>query len=323
MKRVLITGARSPAALEWCRILHSCGCGVFLVDSLDVCIAKYSNSIQKFIKISSPRFHFERFRSDLTDLIDREKIDLIIPTCEEVFFLVQAMKVQPRLSKLLFADSERVTHRLHSKFEFISWARDLGLAVPETERIPRRDDLQKMDLNTNNWVLKPEFSRFASDTVLNKKELNHWMKKRKWTRQNWIRQRKIKGEEFSSYGICVNGDIKLHVVYKSLFRAGKGAGIAIKKANIPTIEKWVYSFVKKISYTGQIAFDFILTDDGRALAIECNPRATTGIHFWARAPHLVGNALFNSNPPSLSSHLGYGPTTADSIILKPIMWSYG
>jgi hypothetical protein len=42
----------------------------------------------------------------------------------------------------------------------------------------------------------------------------------------------------------------------------------------------VSSFIAQYAFTGQIAFDFIETDTGEIFAIECNPRAISGIHLF-------------------------------------------
>ena len=47
-------------------------------------------------------------------------------------------------------------------------------------------------------------------------------------------------------------------------------------------------------FTGQIAFDFIQTPDGQIYALECNPRATSGVHLLASNPRFVEAFL---NPP--------------------------
>jgi hypothetical protein len=39
--------------------------------------------------------------------------------------------------------------------------------------------------------------------------------------------------------------------------------------------------------TGQLAFDFVETDSGRLVAIECNPRATSGIHLFSGSADLA------------------------------------
>jgi hypothetical protein len=57
--------------------------------------------------------------------------------------------------------------------------------------------------------------------------------------------------------------------------------------NHPVAEKWVENFVSKTSFTGQIGFDFIETSDGTLYPIECNPRASSGVHFFRETPEFV------------------------------------
>jgi hypothetical protein len=52
--------------------------------------------------------------------------------------------------------------------------------------------------------------------------------------------------------------------------------------------------VENNNFTGQIAFDFIETPDGRLCALECNPRATSGVHLLASNPNFI-EAFLNPN----------------------------
>ena len=56
------------------------------------------------------------------------------------------------------------------------------------------------------------------------------------------------------------------------------------------VTDWVRTFVEKTGFHGQIAFDFILQGD-KAMAIECNPRATSGIHLLGQHPNILGALL--------------------------------
>ena len=50
---------------------------------------------------------------------------------------------------------------------------------------------------------------------------------------------------------------------------------------MPAIKAFVARLVAKTNYTGQIAFDFIEAPDGSVHVLECNPRATSGLHLFA------------------------------------------
>jgi hypothetical protein len=44
---------------------------------------------------------------------------------------------------------------------------------------------------------------------------------------------------------------------------------------------FVSSFVRKLAFTGQISFDWIQDEDDSVTVLECNPRATSGLHLFA------------------------------------------
>ena len=44
---------------------------------------------------------------------------------------------------------------------------------------------------------------------------------------------------------------------------------------------WIELFAAGTGFSGFLSFDFRLDAEGRNLPIECNPRATSGIHFVA------------------------------------------
>ena len=50
--------------------------------------------------------------------------------------------------------------------------------------------------------------------------------------------------------------------------------------HIPEIYNFVTEYVREHNFTGQIAFDFIQDKKGNIYVIECNPRGTSGLHFF-------------------------------------------
>ncbi|GAA3325969.1 hypothetical protein GCM10020331_060000 [Ectobacillus funiculus] len=77
-----------------------------------------------------------------------------------------------------------------------------------------------------------------------------------------------------------NGKLLAHSVYQTEFTAGLGATIAFQHTECdPIFHLFQYS-LKKLKYSGQIAFDFIVTKDGKVYPIECNPRTTSGLHLF-------------------------------------------
>jgi len=54
---------------------------------------------------------------------------------------------------------------------------------------------------------------------------------------------------------------------------------------------WVSRYTAMDGFHGQIAFDFIETEEGKLFPIECNPRTTSGIHLLAGQPELFSALL--------------------------------
>ena len=57
----------------------------------------------------------------------------------------------------------------------------------------------------------------------------------------------------------------------------------IERIENPAIADWIKRFIAHTSWTGFISFDFIMDENGAAHAIECNPRLTSGVHFFDQA----------------------------------------
>ncbi len=96
--------------------------------------------------------------------------------------------------------------------------------------------------------------------------------------QPWVAQEFLTGQQICTYSVASGGRLLAHAAYATEFTAGPGACIAFEPCDQPEIEAWVRRFVKGFPADGHIAFDFIVTDAGEALPLECNPRATSGVH---------------------------------------------
>jgi predicted ATP-grasp superfamily ATP-dependent carboligase len=97
----------------------------------------------------------------------------------------------------------------------------------------------------------------------------------------WIAQEFMEGRQICTYSIAHKGTLTAHTTYRADFTAGRGAAIVFEHIYHPVIFEWVQLFVSQLGFTGQIAFDFIETSDGSVVALECNPRATSGIHLFS------------------------------------------
>ena len=127
---VLVTGARAPVALEVARSFAALGWRVHLADSVPATAARWSRLGAPVHRLPPPRTNFAQFRDHLAALALRTGADLIVPTCEEVFYVAAAEPGVP-----VFAPPLATLRDLHSKARFIDLARQTGLDVPETRLV--------------------------------------------------------------------------------------------------------------------------------------------------------------------------------------------
>jgi predicted ATP-grasp superfamily ATP-dependent carboligase len=285
---ILLTGGRAPAALELARAFHRAGYTVFMAESLRGHLSQPSNAIKANFVVPAPRQEKDAFLAALKKIIIENKIDLLIPTCEEVFYIAMGRREIPCA---VFVEPIGKLNMIHNKWAFVANAAEHELSIPETMLINTMDDLLHAYAHWKELVFKPVYSRFAARTLILPP-----LKQASSTlifdpASPWIAQGFIKGKEFCAYSVCHNGRITAHTAYPSVFTAGQGAAIVFRHIAHPAIFEWMKTFVEKNQFSGQIAFDFIETPNGQIYALECNPRATSGVHLLASHPQFIESFL--------------------------------
>jgi predicted ATP-grasp superfamily ATP-dependent carboligase len=172
-------------------------------------------------------------------------------------------------------------HRLHSKWAFVELARQVGLSVPPTTLLTSPEQAQAQ--LGQAVVLKPVYSRFSAQVVICPRRLEQ-LPVDVSPQRPWVAQQFTPGRQLCTYSIAHAGRLTAHSAYPVDFTAGAGATIAFTPIRHPAALAWVRHFVAGLHFTGQIAFDFIETASGEVTAIECNPRATSGVHLLAHCP---------------------------------------
>lgn len=285
---VLLTGGRAPVCLELARAFASAGWRVVVAESLPVHLCSRSKAVHACYQVPEPNRDPERFIDALVEIVKAECVDFLIPTCEEIFWVSRGQeRLQPHC-RVLVEPLERL-RELHSKWDFINLADRLGFRVPETALMTGPG----LWAGHGALVLKPVFSRFASKVqfvppgggVSGEPTPEH-----PWVAQEWL-----KGRHLSTWSVAHGGQLTAHADYAAEFTAGGGACISFRPANEPTTLDWVRRFVGALGFTGQIAFDFIQTADGTLYPLECNPRATSGLHLFS--PEALVKALVDPRAP--------------------------
>lgn len=277
MQTILITGGRAPVALDFARKFKQMGWRVLVAESMAVHLCQNSRAVDDCFTVPSPRFEPNKFIATLCHIIQQENVDLLLPTCEEVFTIGKGYQQLSQYCTVFTEPIERLLP-LHSKAQFIYLARRYHLPVPETTVIKQRIEAEQYI--RQSVVLKAEFSRFATETIIKPKNYDDIKMVDVSKNRQWVAQEFIEGQQICTYSIVHQGKITAHVAYSTEITAGQGATIAFKALHHPASEAWVEKFVGCYEFTGQIAFDFIETPFGEIFAIECNPRAISAVHLF-------------------------------------------
>ncbi|MCA3248253.1 MAG: ATP-grasp domain-containing protein [Azospirillum sp.] len=272
---VLLTLGRLPKALDLARGFAEIGWRVFVAEPFKRHLAGASRAVVRSFRVAPPASEPARYLDELARIVAAERIDLVLPVSEET---PHAAHLRGRLpaGTAMFTMPPDAVLRLHDKLSFARRAAAWGLGAPETHALgePAAANL----VRRGPVVVKPVHScsgrgvrilPAGADLPPPDPEAPA------------IVQRFVAGAEYSSCSIAHDGRISSTVVYRAAQKSGSVA-IAFERVAHPAIEDWIARFVAAERWTGFIAFDIVVDDSGVPWGIECNPRATSGLHFWRR-----------------------------------------
>jgi predicted ATP-grasp superfamily ATP-dependent carboligase len=275
--KVLLTNARSQITLDIARHLSYGGHEVYTVDPFFFNVSRFSNAVKKSFKTPIPSKEPEKYIEALLNIVKSEKIDLLIPIWEDVLYVSKVKDQFPDYCQV-FCSSFDLIHTLHHKYLFIELLKEKGFLVPETKLVNSQEDLQKLQMN-GTYALKACYSR-ASRKVI-KVEPNTLPSVEFPKNNPWIAQKWIEGKRYCTFSICNGGEVLAHATYPVEYTLeDKNSCILYEAYNHPGILDWVKRFAISENFTGNVGFDFIESLDGELYAIECNPRATGGVHLF-------------------------------------------
>ena len=159
-----------------------------------------------------------------------------------------------------------------------SWLDIPVVSTVAHSRIPEpkfflKDELKWLPfLGTGCWALDMPFMKRYSPAQL--------AKVRPSSDAPWVAQRFVPGQEYCSFSVLVDGQLRAHSSYQPRYRVGRGSGIYFHSCAPAPIRAFLEQFGRATGYTGQVGFDFIEDQQGRFHVLECNPRATSGVHLF-------------------------------------------
>lgn len=311
MTTVLITGARAPVAVHLARLFHAAGHRAVLADTQSSPIGRHARLAAAYLRLPPPRRDLGTFAAALAKAAAAQGVDLIIPTCEEVFYLAAARDLAGLAVPVLAPPLPLLT-RAHHKGTFAQLATGHGADPPATVTVESATSLHELG-SLGGKVLKPAWSRFASRVLVRPStaEVAHLGPT---PADPWVVQDYLPGEELCAYGLARHGELLAFAAYRPLYRAGLGAGIAFEPVAEPVAHHFAAGFARSTGWSGQLSFDFRRDAAGALHVIECNPRATSGLHFFGLADGLA-EAMLTGRPAA--------PSQLRTMTLPLAMLAYG
>lgn len=269
----LLTLGRLPKALDLARALNRAGWRVLVAEPGKRHLSGYSRSVDASFRVAAPVHQPERYLEDLVALIRREAVDLVVPVSEECLHTCQLYGRVPDHVRIASLPPEELLP-LHSKWDFVQSCQRFGLAVPDTARLnsPQAEAL----IQRSSVIIKREYS--CAGVGLERRARGEALPEREQPGE-WLVQAQVVGAELCTFSVAHEGRVLGTVVYRGTVVSGTVAVCFERLDPDPRVLEFVQRFVAGSGASGFIAFDLIQNAEGVVHGIECNPRATSGVHF--------------------------------------------
>lgn len=280
MAKFLITGARAPVTWDLAINLNKHGHQVYLADSLKQPVGKQCPAIERFLPLPPPKTNLGNYSQALRTLLKKYNIDFLLPTCEEIFYISKIKKELMPHAEILCSDI-KILHSLHNKKDVLKFGNSCKIETPTTLHLHEISNLN--DLVCSDYILKKEYCRFGNEVNLEPSFSDFTKAKTNEDEHNrYLLQEKVSGDEICCYAIITKRKVALCACYHPKYRVSQSASILFEATRNGPILDFLKLFAEKHNFSGQISFDFIQNEKDLFL-IECNPRATSGIHLCGDA----------------------------------------
>lgn len=320
--RFLVTGARAPVAFEWAQTLLKQGHQVYLSDCTRFPLARYTKGVSGYIKTPAPKTNFSGYRVAILEAIDHFDIQVVIPTCEEVFYLAKFINERPNVNG--FMPPPDLLYALHNKKDVFGLLENLpSVKLPTTQLIT---DKKQIDIDSNS-ILKPIYSRFGTDIIrdISIEAISSIEVSKQYP---WVQQQKLSGAALCLYAVFEHGKLIEHQCYLPKYCLNHSAATYFEPTEDARISRFIETFGIQHNYHGQVSFDF-MEHNGDIYVIECNPRATSGLHLigdlllWNKDKFTSKRTSALNSPQVSAKHLGGVMLICDGLksLLNKKSWS--
>jgi hypothetical protein len=291
MRTVLLTLGRLPKALELARGFDAIGWRVVVAEPFARHLCGSSRSVAGSIRVPAPADGKAAYLQALAEVVRAERVELVVPVSEETMHVAHLPPLLPPGVRVLTMPPD-ILLRLHHKGGFCEFAASHGLDVPESA--PLGDARAAGLAATGRVVVKPVHG-CSGRGVLRLRQGDRLPEAE--PAMPALVQRFVEGAEFSTCTLAHRGRVLGTAVYRGMLMSGSVA-VAFERVAHEAIEDWVRRFTEAAGWSGFLAFDLIVDAEGRPWGLECNPRTTSGLHFFEPAD--IARAILdpgNAPPP--------------------------
>jgi predicted ATP-grasp superfamily ATP-dependent carboligase len=352
-RTVLVTGVGMTKGLTISRAFYLCGHRVIGADFEQhgiPCPGRFSKSLSAFHTLPKPSTTGKdenTYTRRLLDIIASENVDLWV-SCSGVATAAEDAQAKEAIEEATACRciqfDEATTMKLHEKDAFTRETSRLGLPVPETHDITshkgaleilHRNALgEKGGKETKKYIMKPVGMNDAHRGDMTLLPLTTWPETEQHVNKlpvseesPWILQQFIAGgQEYCTHALIVRGTVRVFVSCPSSellmhYRALTPSD-ALHREMLEFTRQFVERSEESGAMTGHLSFDFMVDDQRRIYAIECNPRAHTAVVLFAQEgqtmAHMVDAYLSVLDEPAKVDDTGHLVTPAYPV--SPRYW---
>lgn len=273
-RTVVLTLGRLPKALDLARGFSAVGWRVVVAEPFARHLCGSSRDVARSIRVPPPSQGKRAYLEALAKVVRDESAELVVPVSEETMHAAHLPPLLPPGARVATMPPDQIL-ALHHKGGFVRAGLAYGLTVPESVALeaPEAATLAREAA----VVVKPVHSCsgrgvriLAAGDALPVEADPHLV------------QRFIRGTEFSTCSLAHQGRVLGTTVYRGAQMSGSVA-VSFERVDHPAIESWAARFIAASNWSGFISFDLIVDDAGTPWGIECNPRTTSGLHFFESA----------------------------------------
>lgn len=291
-KTVLVSGAKMTKALFYVRALGRAGHRVVLIETPKYWLSgsRFSRFVSSFYTVPDPRFEEEKYTEAVLKICKDEAVDVFVPLSAPSVALCESrimgiLKSKLNVETLHFNETDCI--KLDDKDRFCALSKQFGLLTPVSFRMESKDEIRTLNSKLNlqsdhessqQYILKSivydplrridMFKLPCADTLLDGYLKDITVSKSvPWTIQEFL-----VGQEYMCGAIFRDGHLGAAAMCKA-----SASVLNYRNEFIPEIFDWMRSFGQNSKCTGSAQVDFFLTNDGRVMPIEFNPRAGSAL----------------------------------------------